>query len=80
MEQDLEKDVKEIMGGLTCPKDFECYRQRFSSLCKAEDVGLASHLICREERPAECNFSWDCGSAIYCTCPVRVYVSREFEK
>jgi hypothetical protein len=80
MEQDHEKELHEIMGSLNCPKDFKCYKSGFEALCKAEDVGLASHLICCEERPAECHFSWDNSPVFYCTCPVRVYVARELKK
>jgi hypothetical protein len=39
MKQDHEKQLKALMDQITCPKDFECYRQRFSNLCKAGDVG-----------------------------------------
>lgn len=80
MEQGRENELKDIMAGLVCHKGFKCYKSGFEALCKAEDVGLESHLICREEDPPACHFSWDIGSAFYCTCPARVYIAKTLRK
>ncbi len=80
MEDDFKNGIEKIIGQIECPKDFSCYKQGFENLCKAQDVGLASHLVCREEHPPECHFSWDVGSAFYCTCPVRVHIARKLNK
>jgi hypothetical protein len=79
MEQELEKDVKEIMGGLTCPKDFECYRQRFSNPCKAGDVGPGGIIKCLEKRAYECSFATLYTGVFYCTCPLRVYIAKKLK-
>jgi hypothetical protein len=80
MEQGHENDLKDIMAGLMCHKGFKCYKSGFELLCKAQDVELESHLVCGEERPHECHFSWNCDPAYYCTCPVRVYIAKKLRK
>ena len=79
MEQDHEKQLKEIMGGLLCPKDFKCYKQGFKNLCKAKDVGLESHLECLEEHPYDCPLSVSFGGLYYCDCPLRVYIAKNLK-
>ena len=36
MEQDYKKEIEKIIGEMTCPKDFRCYKSKFKSICKAE--------------------------------------------
>jgi len=81
MEQNNEKELQEIIGGIICAKDFKCYKSGFDDLCKAQDVGLESYLVCLEERPLECKFSVGFfGERYYCECPLRVYISKKFKK
>jgi hypothetical protein len=79
MEQDHEKELQEIIGIFTCPKDFECYKSGFEKLCKAQDVGLPL-LECLEEHPVECRFSVRDGGVFYCKCPLRVYIAKKLKK
>ncbi len=39
MEQ-TDKQIKEIIGHLKCPKDFKCYKSGFDVLCKVKDIGM----------------------------------------
>jgi hypothetical protein len=80
MEQGLEKELKEIMGGLDCPKDFICYESGFKTLCKAQDIGLDTFLECLEERPGDCTFSLFARSTYFCQCPLRVYIFKKLGK
>jgi hypothetical protein len=80
MEHDFQMRLEQIIGEMECPKDFRCYKQGFENLCKAKDVGPASHLVCCEEHPSECHFSWDYGPAYFCTCPVRIYIAKKLKK
>jgi hypothetical protein len=81
MEQDHEKELQEIIGSFTCPKDFECYKSGFETLCKAEDVGMESYLACLEEHPLECKFLVGfLGDRYYCECPLRIYIAKELNK
>jgi hypothetical protein len=77
MEQEHEREIAEIISGMKCPKDFKCCKSGFENLCKAEDIGMASFLLCLEEDPEWCKFSLRYGSAYLCDCPVRVYITKE---
>jgi hypothetical protein len=79
-DEELEKEIAEIIGGLKCPKDFKCYRSGFENLCKAEDLGMDSFLVCLEETPSDCPFAFDFGSACFCQCPLRVYIAKKLKK
>jgi len=76
--EDLE--IEEIIGEIKCPKDFICYRSGFEKLCKAEDVGRKSVLICLEDDPENCKFSFPIGLTYYCQCPIRFYIARKLKK
>jgi hypothetical protein len=78
-EKDKNK-IKEIIGGMKCPKDFQCSRSGFKFLCNARDIGLDSYLVCLEKHPLDCLFSMSFGSAHLCKCPLRVYIAQNLEK
>ena len=80
MEQDHEKELKEIIGGITCPKDFKCYKSGFEKLCKAKDIGLHSILECLDKYAPLCLFSINVHDTYYCECPLRVYIARTLKK
>ena len=79
MEQNQENELKEIMGGLSCPKDFKCYKERFKKLCKTRDVGLESYLECLEEDPFDCPFKISFGGVYYCNGPLRLYIASKLK-
>ena len=74
------KKVEEIIDGIKCPKDFECYKSGYDNLCKAEDIGIESFLVCLEEDPVSCKFSIPYGDAYFCQCPLRVYIAKKIKK
>jgi len=80
MGQDYDKEIEEIIGGLECPKDFQCCKPDIKALCKARDIGLETFLVCLEEQPLECVFALPFGGAYYCKCPLRVYIARRFKE
>jgi hypothetical protein len=75
----IENQVEEIMSGLTCPKDFRCYHSGFRNLCKAKDIGLASFVACLMSDPLECKFSLLFGGVFFCTCPIRIHLSKNLQ-
>jgi len=80
MEPNFKNEIEKIIGQIECPKGFSCYKSGFENLCKAEDVGLSVHLVCRDVAPSSCFFSWNLSPTFYCTCPVRVRIAKELEK
>jgi len=81
MDEKQEKQIKEIINGLQCPKDFVCYTSGQKRLCKAEDIGLDSYLVCLEKHPKECKFfAVVFGDKHICQCPLRVYIAKKMKK
>ena len=81
MEQEVEREIEQIMAGMECAKDFECYRSGFERLCKARDGGLKEHLWCMEEGVSRrCSYSLSFGKGMLCKCPLRVYLAKKFGK
>jgi hypothetical protein len=80
MEGNFKNEIEKLIGQIECPKGFTCYKEGFENLCKAEDVGLSSYLVCRETAPSTCFFSWNLGTTFYCTCPIRVHIAKKLKK
>jgi hypothetical protein len=80
MEQDHEKELKEIIGDLKCPHHFRCCKRGFEDLCKAQDVGLQWYLVCLEPQPQQCKFSVLVADKYLCECPLRVYIAKKLKK
>ena len=80
MEQNLGNDVKEIMGGLMCPKGFKCYKQGFENLCKAKDIDGEVHLECLQASPSLCPFSMSFVGGHVCACHLRVLIVKMWWK
>ena len=76
MKQNDNKYIEKIIGGMTCPKDFKCYKSGFENLCKAKDGGLKGYLDCLEETPQKCKFALAFGHGYFCRCPLRIYISK----
>jgi hypothetical protein len=62
-DKETKTEIEEIIGGMTCPKDFKCYASGFENLCKSRDFGNEFLLECLEETPLQCTFS-----AVGCQC------------
>ncbi len=74
------KTIEDIIDGIKCPKDFNCYKTGFENLCEAKDFGLSDFLICLEKSPKECKFSTRYGSGYLCQCPLRIYIAKKLKK
>ena len=55
--QEHKRQIEEIISGMECPKDFECYKSGFANVGKVKDVGIELLLECSEEHPEMCKFS-----------------------
>jgi hypothetical protein len=81
MDENQKKQIKEIINGLQCPKDFVCYTSGQTMLCKAEDIGLDSYLVCLEKNPRGCKFfTVIFGDKHFCQCPLRIYLAKRMNK
>ena len=70
------RKTKEILGSMSCSKDFRCTRVADQVVCKARDVGLDGFLECLEVNPSACEFSVLSGDPVLCECPLRVYLTK----
>ncbi len=80
VERDIQKEIEELIDGLKCPKDFICYKSGFEKLCKVEDTGLESFLICLDGIAGECKFAVSFSSLCFCQCPLRMYIYRKLKR
>jgi hypothetical protein len=80
MEHDHKKEIEQIIGEFSCPKDFICYKSGFTKVCKAEDIGLEPYLECCDEGPDECMFLLSYANLRYCDCPLRFYIAKTLKK
>ena len=69
METKHEMQIEEIMGVMTCLKNFECYKSGFEKLCNAADIGVEGFITCLEVEPEKCWFSVTSGQSYLCQCP-----------
>lgn len=80
MEPEQKRRIEEIMAGMECELDFECYKSGFEKICKARDRGLPNYVDCLEESRTMCGFRVPFGSGAYCKCPLRVYIAKTLKK
>jgi hypothetical protein len=80
MEDEVTKNIDEILAGMYCSKNFKCAESGFERLCKAKYIGLERFLECLEANPADCSFAMPVGDQYYCDCPLRVYLERKLKK
>ena len=80
MDEEQKRRIEEIMAGMKCEKDFECYKSGFDKICKARDWGLPDYVDCMENSSTICKFKVPYGDGVFCSCPLRVYVARELKK
>ncbi|MFC1974681.1 hypothetical protein ACFLVA_01550, partial [Chloroflexota bacterium] len=80
MEKDYKMEIEEIISGVQCEKDFQCYKSWFENLCKAEDIGLGLIVQCLEKEAQDCKFSIPFGSSYLCECHLRCYIAAKLGK
>ena len=78
--QDHESKIREIMEGMKCSRDFECYRSGFVNLSKVEIVGNTLIVECKETRAQFCGLGRSFGYGYICKCPLRHYIAKHFNR
>ena len=64
---------------MECPKDFQCYKDRFENMPKMRLAAGVELVECLDEGVKKCGFSMPFGYSHFCECPLRGYVAREFQ-
>jgi len=78
MDKQSREEIRKILDGLQCPKDFACYTSGLKNFCEAMDIGLQAFLLCLESSSKECKFSVGYGDKYFCQCPLRVYIAKNY--
>lgn len=76
--QEHDSKIQEIMRGMQCYRDFECYKSGFENLSKVGIVGDAKMIECIGEKAKTCEFGHSFGLGYICKCPLRNYIARNF--
>jgi len=76
--QEHDSKIQEIMSGMQCPRDFECYKSGIENLCRAGIVGNAKLVECLEEKAKTCEHSFSFGLGYICKCTLRKYIAKNF--
>ena len=76
--KEQKKQIGEIISGMECPKDFECYESGFEKLCKAKIFLDGEMVRCLEEFTQCCKFAFNFGLGYFCKCPLRKYIAKNF--
>lgn len=75
-----DSNLKRIIAGVKCQKDFICEKSGFKNLCKANHIKQGKYVECLDEKPKLCSFSLTFGDTFLCICPVRVHIAKEYDK
>ena len=78
--QEHKTQIEEIISGIECPKDFECYKSGFENLCKTLIFGDGKVVECLGKSGQQCNFSFSFGLGYFCKCPLRIYIAKNFNR
>jgi hypothetical protein len=78
--QEHDSKIQEIIRGMQCHRDFECYKSGFENLSSVGIVGDAIKVVCLEEKGKTCNYGLSFGHSYICKCPLRNYIAQNFNR
>ena len=76
MEENYEKEIKEIMAGMDCTRNFACCKSGFQPRCEVKDVELQNHLEIEGDYDFFCKYLVVSNGVRYCKCPLCVYLTK----
>jgi len=78
--QEHRTKIEEIITGMECPKDFDCYKSGLKNLCRAKVFREANLVECFDECSQLCTFGFHFGLGYFCKCPLRRYIAQNFNR
>ena len=78
--QEDRQQIEDIVKGMDCPRDFECYRSDFENLAEVGIVGDFKMIECIEERGRTCEFGSSFGLGVICRYPLRNYIAKNYHR
>jgi hypothetical protein len=70
-------EIEQIIKEMDCPKEFVCYTSEFIKVGEARAIANGELLECLEEDGQLCRFGLPFGYAVFCQCPLRIYLASE---
>ncbi len=86
LDEKQKKEIEEIMAKADCPKDYECFKNEFEKLCRANWMGnyteCAEFGACPYLDTDICPYKAGVlfGSGYICQCELRQYVKKNLRK
>lgn len=80
MEHAHMQEAERLINGLKLAEDCKGYIPGFGVSCKARDIGLKSYVKCLEKDSCRCPFSVSYAHSHYCTCSVRIHMTKKLKK
>ena len=74
------EEFEKIRVGTQCDKNFQCIHAEIEMLCNAKYHADLDILECLEDIMSECKFLKPFSSAQVCTCPMRKFFAKHFDK
>lgn len=69
-------ESEKIINEFEIPEEINCYKSKFNDLCKVEDIGLESFVVCLINNPQGCIFSLSFGDKYFCKSPLLVHSAK----
>ena len=74
------RQIGKIVSGMTCSKDFKCYKSGFANIGAAKNVGVTAFLECSEPNCRQCEFLFPFGYKYFCKRPLKRYAAKKLMK
>lgn len=74
------KKIDDIVVKMHCPHDFPCYKSEFKKLSRIRMLVDGEVIECLEDKRNLCEYGMSFGNTYLCTCPLRKYVAKYFDK
>jgi len=74
------EEFEKIRVETQCDKNFKCIHAEIEMLCKANYHSDLDIIECLEEIMTECQFSKPFSDTNVCTCPMRKFFAKHFDK
>jgi len=70
--------IKEVIKGMECPKGFKCQKSGLKQVGKVRLLAEGKVIECLDEDGRSCRFGVFYGFGVFCECPLRHYIARNF--
>jgi hypothetical protein len=75
MDDRYERRTKEIIAGMSCRKNCECYKSNNAN-CDSSTRSVRDEVIwCMDDNAQSCDFSLSYGSSYICRCPLQLHLA-----